>query len=292
MDIALHLGVHCTDDERLLRALLKNRSQLADAGVALPASRAYRQMLPKLVRSLRGSPAGGDVQEMVRDALFGETRAERLVLSHENLACYPRNAVGPNGLYPYLHQRVAAYANIFPGDDCTFFLALKNPAVLVPEVLSRAGANDREGHLGGIDPIDLSWGPVVKRMLEAVPDARLVLWCNEDTPLIWPELLHAVAGLDGTASLEGEDDMLTLLLSEEGLAALRTHLAEAKGPFTQSERYEITASFLERYARPEEMEASIDMPGWSADMVAEMTEIYDEDVAEAAALPGVSFLLP
>ncbi|HQU66669.1 MAG TPA: hypothetical protein PLI43_00570 [Albidovulum sp.] len=292
MDIALHLGVHCTDDERLLRALLKNRSRLTEDGIALPASRTYRQMLPKLVRSLRGSPAGGDVQEMVRDALLGETRAERLILSHENLACFPGNAAGPNGLYPYLHQRVASYANIFPGDDCTFFLALKNPAVLVPEVLSRAVVSDREAHLGGIDPLDLSWGPVIKRMLEAVPDARLVLWCNEDTPIIWPELLHAVAGLDGTASLEGEDDILTMLLSEEGLGALRTHLAEAEGPFTQAERHDITASFLERYARPEEMEAAIDMPGWSAALVAEMAEIYDEDVAEAADLPGVSFLLP
>lgn len=292
MDIALHLGVHCTDDERLLRALLKNRSRLTEDGIALPASRGYRQMLPKLVRSLRGSPAGGDVQEMVRDALLGEMRAERLVLSHENLACFPGNAVGPNGLYPYLHQRVAAYANIFPGDDCTFFLALKNPAVLVPEVLSRAGVSDREAHLGGIDPVDLCWGPVVRRMLEAVPDARLVLWCNEDTPLIWPELLHAVAGLDGTAPLEGEDDMLTMLLSEEGLAALRAHLAEVEGPFTQAERHDITSDFLERYAKPEEMEASIDMPGWSAALVAEMTEIYDEDAAEAADLPGVSFLLP
>lgn len=292
MDIALHLGVHCTDDERLLRALLKNRSILAEAGTAVPISRAYRQMLPKLVRSLRGSPAGGDVQEMVRDALLGEMRAERLVLSHENLTCFPGNAVGPNGLYPHLHQRIAAYANIFPGDDCTFFLALKNPAVLVPEVLTRAGVSDRAAHLGDTDPIDLSWGPVVKRMLEAVPDARFVFWCNEDTPLIWPELLHTVAGLDGTASLEGEDDMLTLLLSEEGLAALRSHLAEAKGPFTQPERHEITASFLERYARPDEMEVAIDMPGWSADLVEEMTEVYDEDVAEAAALPGVTFLLP
>jgi hypothetical protein len=125
-----------------------------------------------------------------------------------------------------------------------------------------------------------------------VPDARLVLWCNEDTALIWPELLHAMAGMDGTASLEGEDDMLTMLLSEEGLAALRVHLAEAEGPFSQAERRDITTSFLERFARPEEMEASIDMPGWSAELVAEMTEIYDEDVAEAADLPGVVFLLP
>ncbi|MGL4279559.1 MAG: hypothetical protein ACRCS0_04250, partial [Albidovulum sp.] len=127
---------------------------------------------------------------------------------------------------------------------------------------------------------------------EAVPDARFCLWCNEDTPLVWPELLHAVAGSDEAASLEGEDDMLTMLLSDEGLAALRSHLAAAAGPFTQAERHEITAEFLERYAKPEEMEATIDMPGWSADLVEEMSQAYDEDVAQLATLSGVTFMRP
>lgn len=292
MEVALHLGVHCTDDDRLLRALLKNRSRLTDSGIALPSPRAYRQMLPKLVRSLRGSPAGGDVQEMVREALIGDTRPDRLVLSHENLACFIGNAVGPTGLYPFLHQRLAALANIFPGDDCTFFVALRNPATLVPEILARAGVADRAAHLGDIDPMDLRWEPILMRMLEAAPDARLVFWCNEDTPLLWPDVLHIVAGTDGEEPLDGEDDMLMMLLSDEGLAALHTRLADATGPFTPEDRRAITAEFLERYAKPDEMEATVDMPGWSADLVAEMTEAYDEDVARVAALPGVEFMLP
>lgn len=292
MEIALHLGVHCTDDERLLRALMKNRSRLTDDGLALPSPRAYRVMLPKLVRSLRGSPAGADVQEMVRDALTGEARPKRLILSHENLSCFPTNAVGPHGLYGGLPQRLAALANIFPADDCTFFVALRNPATLVPEVLSRAGIDDRGAHLDGIDPLDLRWGPVLKRMLEAVPDARLIFWCNEDTPLLWPDILHGIVGGDGDVPLDGEDDMLTMLLSDEGLAALHSHLAGIEGPIGVAERHEITASFLDRFARPEEMETSVDMPGWSAAMVEEMTLAYDDDVAEVAALPGVEFLLP
>lgn len=292
MEIALHLGVHCTDDERLLRVLLRNRSRLTEAGMAVPSPRTYRAMLPKLVRSLRGSPAGADVQEMVRDALIGEARPSRLILSHENLSCFPTNAVGPNGLYASLPQRLAALANIFPADDCTFFVAVRNPATLVPEVLSRARIDHPAAHLGAVDPLDLRWGPVLRRMLEAVPDARVLLWCNEDTPLLWPDILHAVAGSDGAAPLEGEDDMLMMLLSDEGLVALQTHLAEVEGPFGPVERREITARFLERYARPEEMETSIDMPGWSADLIEEMTCVYDEDVAEVAALPGVEFLLP
>jgi hypothetical protein len=40
------------------------------------------------------------------------------------------------------------------------------------------------------------------------------------------------------------------------------------------------------------MEVTIDLPGWTPDLIAELTAGYDEDVARISALPGVRFLLP
>lgn len=292
MDIALHLGVHGTDDERIFRALMKNRARLAAAGTALPVTRSYRQMLPKLARSLRGGPAGADAQEMVRDALGVNDSTRRLILSHENLACFPVQAVGPKGLYPQLHLRLAALANIFPTDRCTFFVALRNPATLVPDLLDRGNATSYDELMAGTDPRNLRWGPVLRALLSAVPDADLVLWCNEDTPLIWPDLLRRIAGDSGPEPLEGEDDMLALLLTEAGFARYRGFVTGRETPLTPAQRHRIAAAFLRKFARPEEMELTVDLPGWSAELIAEMTEAYDADVAEIAALPGVTFLLP
>ncbi len=292
MDIALHLGVHCTDDERLFRALMKNRERLVAAGTALPPTRSYRQMLPKLVRTLRGSAAGADAQEMVRDALWGEEKPARVILSHENLSCFPAQAVGSDGLYPYLHLRLAALANIFPADRCTFYVALRNPATLVPDLLERSNVTKYEDLMGDTDPRDLRWRPVLMRMLEAVPDAGLVFWCNEDTPLLWPDILAQVAGDIGPDPLEGEDDMLALLLTEEGLERYREFVKSHEGPLRPDQRQRIAATFLRKFAKPEEMELSVDLPGWSETLIAEMTEAYDADVAEVAALPGVTFLMP
>jgi hypothetical protein len=292
MDIALHLGVHCTDDERLIRALMKNRDRLAAEGIALPPSRSYRQMLPKLVRSLRGGAAGADAQEMLRDALWGEETPERVIFSHENLACFPAQAVGENGLYPYLHLRLAALANIFPADHCTFFVALRNPATLVPDLLERSNVTEYAGLMGNTDPRALRWGPVLMQMLEAVPDAGLIFWCNEDTPLLWPEILARVAGVTGPEALEGADDMLALLLTDTGFARYREFITSHDGPLTSGQRRKLAATFLRKFAKPEEMEVAVDLPGWTDEMVAEMTEAYDADVAEVAALPGVTFLLP
>ena len=36
MRIVYHLGAHCTDEDRLVRCLLKNRAVLAEAGIAVP----------------------------------------------------------------------------------------------------------------------------------------------------------------------------------------------------------------------------------------------------------------
>jgi hypothetical protein len=292
MDIALHLGVHCTDDERIFRALMKNRDRLAAAGTALPMTRSYRQMLPKLIRSLRGAPAGTDAQDMVRDALGVDDGTRRLILSHENLACFPVQAVGPNGLYPQLHLRLAALANVFPTDRCTFFVALRNPATLVPALLERGLVSGYGELMADTDPRGLRWGPVLRAMLSAVPDAGLVLWCNEDTPLLWPELLRQIAGDAGPEPLAGEDDMLALLLTEQGLGRYREFLATREAPLAPAQMQRVAAAFLRKFARPEEMELSIDLPGWSEALIAEMSAAYDADVAEIAALPGVTFLMP
>lgn len=292
MDIALHLGVHCTDDERIFRALMKNRDRLAAAGTALPVTRSYRQMLPKLVRSLRGAPAGADAQEMVRDALGVDDSTRRLILSHENLACFPVQAVGPNGLYPQLHLRLAALANIFPTERCTFFVALRNPATLLPDLLERGNVTTYEELMADTDPRDLRWGPVLRALLSAVPDAGLVFWCNEDTPLIWPDLLRRIASDSDPAPLEGAEDMLALLLTEAGFGRYREFVTSREAPLTPSQQQRVAAAFLRKFAKPEEMELAVDLPGWSETLIAQITEDYDADVAEIAALPGVTFLMP
>ncbi len=215
-----------------------------------------------------------------------------MILSHENLACYPAQSLGAEGLYPQLHLRMAGLANVFPSDICTFHVALRNPATLVPELLARANVTDYDALMGDTDPLDLRWRPVLLRLLDAAPDAGLVLWCNEDTPLLWPDILRAVAGDDGPDPLEGEDDMLVQLLPDAALARFREFVDTRDGPLRPDQRQRVTAAFLRKFARAEEMEVSVDLPGWSQGLVEEMTEAYDADVAEIAALPGVVFMLP
>jgi len=291
MQIAYHLGVHGTDEDRLVRALVKNRGTLAARGIAVPSPRAYRQLLPKVAKTLRGGPAGPDTQQVILDALGEDGALDRLVFSHDNLLSFPLNAIGADGLYPTAPARIAAYANLFPEAEAEFFLALKNPATLVPALLDRAAEANYDMIMSGAAPASLRWAPVIRRVLAQVPGIALTLWCAEDLPLLWPEVIRAIAGVGPEEALEGDHDLIATLMTDEGLAALKASV-ETQGPRSAAERRRETAGFLERHALPEALEVEIALPGWTGALVAAMTEAYDEDCAEIAALPGVTFLVP
>ncbi|OYX45407.1 MAG: hypothetical protein B7Z02_02270 [Rhodobacterales bacterium 32-67-9] len=291
MQIAYHLGAHCTDEDRLIRALLKNRGTLASAGIAVPSPRSYRQLLPRVAKSLRGAAAGSDTQQVILDAVMEADEAERLVFSNDNLLCYPMNTVSSQGFYATAPQRIAAYSNLFPKAQSEFFLALRNPATLVPALIERANDGTYETLMGDQSPITLRWAPVIRRILAAMPEVALTVWCNEDTPLLWPEILRAVAGLGPDAALDGDFDLLGTIMTEDGLVKLKAYL-EAHPPATVDQRRRATTAFLEKYARPEEIEVEVNLPGWSGELVAALTAAYEEDCAEIEAMAGVEFLVP
>lgn len=74
MRIVYHLGVHCTDEDRLVRCLLKNRATLAEEGIAVPSPTRYRTLLRDVARQLRGARASDDSAAMVMDQIIDEPR--------------------------------------------------------------------------------------------------------------------------------------------------------------------------------------------------------------------------
>jgi hypothetical protein len=54
----------------------------------------------------------------------------------------------------------------------------------------------------------------------------------------------------------------------------------------------VIAAFLEKFALPEEIEEEIDMPGWTDDLVEELTAAYDEDMHTIKRIPGVQIISP
>ena len=129
------------------------------------------------------------------------------------------------------------------------------------------------------------------RTSRANPDAPILVWCDEDSPLLWPELMRELAGLDALVPLEGENDLARTLLSADGNAKLDSYF-ETRPPEDEATRRRVIASFLSNYGEDAELEQEIDLPGWTDDLVEQLTAAYDEDVDRIAGMSGVTVLTP
>ncbi|MBY0351105.1 hypothetical protein [Tabrizicola sp.] len=288
MRIVYHLGAHCTDEDRLVRCLLKNRARLAEQGIAVPAPTRYRTLLRDTASQLRGAAASDETQAMILEQIIEEATADRLILSWTGFLGFPAYVVA-NGLYGHGGDRLREFTRIFSDFEAEFHLAIRNPATFLPDL---RGQTLQKGHgdiLAAVDPFALHWSEAVRHILATNPNVPLTVWCDEDTPLIWPEVLELVSGHAPGTPLEEDDELIANLLTEAGLKRLRAYCQEHP-PQSVAQRRRIVTAFLEKFGRPEALATEIALPGWTEEVVGRLTRSYLADVERIAQMPGVRLL--
>ncbi|MGQ0611166.1 MAG: hypothetical protein ACT4N9_08700 [Paracoccaceae bacterium] len=294
MDIIYHFGAHCTDEERLMRCLLKNRAVLAEQGIVIPGPARYRKLMRDTALALKGAPANRDTQEMVLEQIMEAEAPRRLVLSWDHFLAYPHWSIRGDVLYPSAAERVRAFRNIFPQFGCEFFLAIRNPATLLPGLFAKQAADRERGRtladfFGGVDIHALRWSQTLQSVLDHNPGLRLTVWSDEDTPLIWPEVLQAITDHAPDTVLEDTDELLEQIMSAEGMARMKAYLA-AHPPETAQMRRKIVSTFLDKFALADRLAQDVALPGWTDDTVRRLTDTYERDVASIQAMPQIRFL--
>lgn len=291
MHIVYHLGAHGTDEERLIRCLLKNRALLADQGIAVPAPTRYRRLLRDTAVQLRGAKASPESEQLILEQILEEDRPERLVLSWDSFLSFPQWALRKR-LYEFAGERLLAFTRIFPSASAEFCLGLRNPATLLPVLFEKQKEpRDYAAFIGETDPESLLWSDVIARIRALNPDIPMTIWCDEDTPLIWPEVLQAVAGHAPGTPLSDTDELLSLIMSPEGFARMQARLASQPPASTAGAR-QLVSTFLEEFAVPEKLEMQFSLPGWDQARVSAISQSYHEDLGRIAAMPGVTLLRP
>jgi hypothetical protein len=137
----------------------------------------------------------------------------------------------------------------------------------------------------------LRWSEMVRRLVQTVPHAKITVWANEDTPLIWPQVLQAVSGHHNSTKLLGSENFYASLLSPGGLKRMTGYL-ESHPPKDAAHYQRVVGAFLEKFGLEDVIEAEIDMPGWSDAYVTAMSDLYDQDLALIASMPEIEFLSP
>lgn len=289
MQVAFHLGVHDTDEDRLVRCLLKNKGKLAEEGIIVPGPSRYRALLRDTINALRGAEATPEAQAVILEAVLEEDGGKRLILSNEQFLCLPDKVLGGGKLYPLAGRRARSLANLFPQHPVEFHLAIRNPATLLPAVFARLPTLAYDQFVAGSNLTDLHWAQTIASIRDAVPNAPITVWCNEDTPLIWPEIVAAVAQHDPATELEGVLDLAAEIMSPDGVKWMQTYLANHRPQSVQQRRRIITA-FLAKFSQPEMTEVEIDMPGWTQGLIERISATYEQDISAVKALSGVTFI--
>ena len=291
MKVVFHIGAHCTDEDRLIKSLLKNRASLSKSGIIVPGPSRYRNLIRQTIQSLDGSVITIETQEALLDAIVDEDNVERLILSNENFLSFPNWIFGGQSLYSVAGERIQKLAGLFSGAESEIFLSIRNPATFIPAVYTRTKDISFADYLRGVNPYTVSWAQIVTSVRQSNPDKRLVVWCNEDTPMIWTQLLHVITGVNAPFSFEGQFDLLAEIMTREGLQRYVSYL-KTHPPQDEVQASRIITAFLDKFAVEEKVEEELDAPGWTFELVERITDQYELDIQQIAEMPDVELIEP
>ncbi|CUH68372.1 hypothetical protein TG4357_03525 [Thalassovita gelatinovora] len=291
MQVVLHAGAHNTDEDRLIKCLLKNAGELSKTGVAVPGPSRYRRLIRDTLAAMETGQPSADSRELLIDAIVDGEAPDRLLLSNENFFSVPKAAINKGVIYPGAENKLARLCELFSDDQVELFLAIRNPATFLPVVFAQSPGADFLDFMSGADPRDIRWSELITRIRLQAPDVPMTIWCNEDTPMIWAQLIRDLAGLEHNAKIIGGFDLLSDIMSKEGMKRFRAYLKDHPD-MNEIQKRRVIAAFLDKYVIEDEVEEEVDLPGWSDDLVDELTDLYDEDVFQISRIPGVTMVAP
>ncbi|WP_298921293.1 hypothetical protein [uncultured Roseobacter sp.] len=289
IEIALYIGAPHTDDGQLTWSLRKDAQALLEQGVMIRRPGTYN----KAVAQLLGKQAEGSISDEDRDNLLAsivkERPVSRLILANSSYLGVPAWMLNGGRFYKNAGRNTAELKSLFPDNKCVFFLALRNPATLIPAVFEAQSQKSWDAFLSGSNLLSLRWSDVISDIRTHNPDCEVVVWCNEDTPVIWPNVLGKVSGLGSSFRFKGELDIIRRAMSEIGFKRLESYLAQ-RPELSDMQRAQVRSLFLHYFHSEEVVEEEIDLPQWSQETVDEISEGYAEDIDMIKKIPGVTLL--
>lgn len=291
MQIVLQAGAHFTEEERLFKTLLRNKADFAELGVNVPGPGRYRPLLRDMLSALDSAQASTNARDILLDAILDEAQADRVILSHVHLFGAPRGCLRDGILYHMAPTRISQLDEIFAEDDLELFLCLRNPAAFLPALFASAPQLDMEEFLRGFSPLRIRWSETLSEIRAAAPNVTITAWCFEDMPMVWAEIIREMAGLEAGEKIVGGFDLLREIMKPEGMHRFRAYL-KTHPDMSERQKRRVIAAFLDKYALDDALEEELEAPGWTDELVEQLSDIYEDDMRAVAQIPGVNFISP
>lgn len=291
MDIALHLGAHLTDDGRLRACLEKNQTLLGHEGTEVPDAARYRNAILEAIKVHSAGSLAPNAGETLLDSIVTGPNTRRLVLSSARFLSPLPSAVRRAQFCPMAAARLQGLQALFADHDVSIFLAIRNPASFLPALLNSVNEEQAAIIKSDLNPTKLRWSDLVSTIRTHFPNAPITLWCDEDTPFIWQDVLHLVSGLPETRKLKHVYDWFDNIMIDGGAAKLAAYIDSAP-PMDRNQRQRVIAAFLDKFCDEAKIDIDVSDIGWTEDMVDLLSELYDNDVETLATMDGVTLLQP
>jgi len=291
MDVVIHAGAHITDEDRLITCLMRNRAALTGIATAVPDPQSYRKLLRDHMNAAEDGALAPDAHDTVMRAIPEAQGAERLVLSNAGFFGTPKMAIAAGTLYGAAEDRLQTLSTIFGPEDLSLCLAICNPASFLPAIFQKARVNSFDEFMNGADPRVVRWSDLIARIRSAFPDMPITVWCNEDLPLIWAEVIRTMAGLPEEAPFTGEFTLLDEIMTAPGLKRFHDYLESHPG-MSESQKRRVMVAFLDKFARHDAIEEEVSIFGWTDALIDELTEGYDADLQVIQDLPEIDLITP
>lgn len=183
------------------------------------------------------------------------------------------------------------FVELFPEDQTHLFLALRNPATFIPAMMAEAKTDNLNFIMNKSDPRALRWSDLLKSIRERFPALPMTILCTEDTPFIWGQLMRLVGSFSPSTPMVGSYSLIESILSEEGFTRFQAYL-EKHPEMNERQKRKVMFAFAERFGREDVLEQDVNVPGWDAQMVYDLTAQYEADLANINAISGVRLVLP
>ncbi|TVP69764.1 MAG: hypothetical protein EA339_14215 [Rhodobacteraceae bacterium] len=291
MEIALHLGAHLTDDNQLRKCLQTNADMLRAEGIIVPPARQYLDLIKDAANHISSGAAAPDAFHHICEAIDTPEDAKRLVFSGPSLLSRLPDVLDGVQLYPKAARRIDALRKIFTGHQVEIFFAIRNPASFIPAFLSSQRAQQKGLEASQISAEDLRWSTVLQQIKRAWPEAKLTVWCDEDTPFLWHQLLRQISGHTPETEFEGSFDWFDTVMVAGAAEKLAQYFNDAP-PVDEDHRQNVIAAFLDKFCDDQKLEIDLTTTDWDEAQVDILTEIYEQDVESLSSMPGLHLLQP
>ena len=101
--------------------------------------------------------------------------------------------------------------------------------------------------LRGADPFTIRWSDTFTALRAAAPTISITTWCFEDMPILWTQIIREMAGFEREEKIIGGFDLLSKIMSKEGMQRLESYIASHPN-MPEMQKRKVISVFLDKYA--------------------------------------------